>query len=269
MKFDYNGDDTLKTIKRNVLSVCKEVVKLLDSYGLGYTMVGGTAIGAVRHKGFIPWDDDIDLGMARPDYEQLLILISKHGLPNGLQVRTIFNTPSYDLYWLQFVRYIDGVEAYVDVFPMDGVPKNQLAFWGWLKLRNLCLACTYAYHAKGFKKLGLLLLGRVLFGVPIKASILERKKGYDRYLKSYGYEGAKRVAQVVWGPTKVMLRMKQTPDAYKQLIRLPFEDVEFKIIAAYDAFLTQQFGDYMTPPPVDERVPRHRFDAVNGRVRSC
>lgn len=269
MNFDYNKDETLNNIKRNVLSVCKEVVDIIDRYGLKYAMVDGTALGAVRHKGFIPWDDDIDLGMPRPDYERLLKLIDQNGLPDGMQIRTIFNTPSYDLYWLQFVRYIDGVEAYVDVFPMDGVPKNQLAFWWWLKLRNLCLQCAYAHNASGVRKLVLLLIGRILFGIPFDASIRERKCGYDRYLKSYPYEKAKRVAEVCWGPSATMLKMKQTPATYNRLIKVPFEDTEFNIIEAYDEFLTQLFGDYMTPPPVDERIPKHRFDKESGVVKSC
>lgn len=269
MDFNYDNDKVLISIKRNVLMVCKEVVHLLDSQGFKYTMVGGTAIGAVRHKGYIPWDDDIDLGMPRPEYERLLNFVKENGLPEGLQVRTIFNTPGYDLYWLQFVRYIDGIEAYVDIFPMDGVPKSQLAFWCWLKMRNFCLQCAYAYQAKGVRRLLLYFFGRIMFGIPFRASQLERKIGYDRYLKSYSYDKAKRAAQVVWGPSKIMLRMKQTPADYRNVIRLPFEDTELSILANYDDFLTQQFGDYMTLPPVEERVPRHRFDASSGTVKAC
>lgn len=269
MQFDYDHDEMLKSIKRHVLSVSKEAVSIIDGYGLRYSMIAGTALGMVRHKGFIPWDDDIDLGMPRPDYERLIKLIDRDGLPDGLKVRTIFNTPSYDLYWLQFVRYIDGVEAYVDVFPMDGVPKGQFALWCWLKFRNLCLACAYAHNLKGMKKWVLFLIGRVLFGIPVKATVLERKCGYERYLKSCAYEKAKRIAQVCWGPSSIMLRMQQSPADYDRLIRLPFEDAEFAVFESYDAYLTQLFGDYMTPPPVEERIPKHRFDSESGKVKSC
>ena len=119
------------------VDIVKEVVRICDKYDLKYYMLGGTMLGAIRHKGFIPWDDDIDLGMPRDDYEKFLELAEQE-LPAHLKVVNYRNTPNY-MYYITRVLDTDTkvieerigndnkyTNASIDIFPIDGTPNNPL-----------------------------------------------------------------------------------------------------------------------------------------------
>ncbi|KAF0362060.1 LicD family protein [Pediococcus acidilactici] len=118
--------------------ILTEVVKVLDKYDLKYYMIAGTLLGAVRHKGFIPWDDDMDIAMPRKDYDQFLNEFSKE-LPQHLHVKNFMTDKSFkyyitriidDRYKVQEIRNENVDESItnisIDIFPIDGVPDNSL-----------------------------------------------------------------------------------------------------------------------------------------------
>ncbi|MBO5867860.1 MAG: LicD family protein, partial [Oscillospiraceae bacterium] len=119
------------------MDIAKAVVALCDKHGLTYYMLGGSMLGAIRHKGFIPWDDDIDFGMPREDYERFLELAPTE-LPKHLKVVNYRNDPNYMYY---ITRILDTetkvieerigndnkyTNASIDIFPIDGTPNNPI-----------------------------------------------------------------------------------------------------------------------------------------------
>ena len=129
----YLTDDELKQLE---LDIMKQFDAYCEKHDLRYYLYAGTLIGAVRHKGFIPWDDDIDVVMPRPDYEKLQLLLEKEPISPNIK---LVNAKNYDLYPFPFLKLTDtrtsGIAKYmpknyrmgvwIDVFPLDGLPENK------------------------------------------------------------------------------------------------------------------------------------------------
>ena len=127
--------DYLRQLQLVELDILKQFLEICEKHALTYYMLGGTLLGAVRHKGFIPWDDDIDIGMPRPDYEKFLKLAT-YDLKPPYQLHTLFqNRGEYNYYYARVENpetrvlrkmAIEDVHipAWIDVFPLDGVPND-------------------------------------------------------------------------------------------------------------------------------------------------
>ena len=139
----------LRTFQLRLLDILTEVDKACQTHHIRYYLVAGTLLGAVRHKGFIPWDDDIDIAMPRPDYERFL----RHAhewLPAPLEVVAPEYTKHYPFAFAKVqdshttllerrkLQYIGGL--CIDIFPLDGLPSGQLKQW-WNYLRKAALFC--------------------------------------------------------------------------------------------------------------------------------
>lgn len=126
----------IRPLQLRLLQILEKMDKVCKEHNLRYYIIAGTLLGAVRHKGFIPWDDDLDIGMPRKDYEQL-IKHSQEWLPQPLELICTENDDNYPFHFgkiqdasttlieRQHIKYLGGV--YIDVFPMDGVPSGWLA----------------------------------------------------------------------------------------------------------------------------------------------
>ena len=125
----------IKELQQRILNILLEFDKVCARHGLRYCICGGTMIGAVRHKGFIPWDDDLDVSMPRPDYERL-IAHAKEWLPEPLEFVCAENDPLYPLPFgkiqdasttlieRRHLYYLGG--CYIDIFPFDAYPSAAL-----------------------------------------------------------------------------------------------------------------------------------------------
>ena len=128
--------DNIDLLHQVDMEIVKEVVRICDQYGLMYYMLGGTMLGAIRHKGFIPWDDDVDLDMPRNDYEKFLEIASDE-LSSHLKIVNYRTDPKYQYY---ITRVLDTqtkvieerigndskyTHASIDIFPIDGTPNNR------------------------------------------------------------------------------------------------------------------------------------------------
>ncbi|WP_051004336.1 LicD family protein [Treponema primitia] len=127
---------TLRDIQLIELAILKQVLAIIKSNNLTYFLLGGTLLGAVRHQGFIPWDDDIDIGMPRPDYEKFIEVVNKL-LPGNLQLKHFKLDEKYKKYPIRIedIRYQvqrnDAIQksiynVWIDIFPLDGMPGNPL-----------------------------------------------------------------------------------------------------------------------------------------------
>ena len=261
-------DSNLSKAQQLILNIFDPVYRYLSENGIEYYMLGGTLLGAIRHKGFIPWDDDIDIGIPRGQYEAFLEGIAKV-LPEQFRVDTYQSNPKHHYYFARIVdtRYQvvrEGSETdrtenvWVDIFPLDGMPNNPV-------LRKIhefrVLYARMRYHIATFDKLNLKRPGRRLSDrIIIKAvqitgfgrnsDMYEWLDRFDRLVKKYPVEKSDYIVNAM-GQYKFREMFPKT--WYGKGTLYPFEQYLLPGPDQYDLVLTRMYGDYMTPPKDADR----------------
>ena len=254
-------------IKDKLFELMVTFSDICEANNLRYSLAYGTLLGAVRHRDFIPWDDDVDLYMPRPDYEALLQLFSERQSRHFHLISLKKNTSVYP-----FAKMIDirthvqcasdnlklsneDSHLWIDIFPVDGMPDDLdegIHLLG--KVRKIMKKhgdCTLVIGT-----------GRTAFRALAKAPriIFHRIYGRKNYSKKidwlaqrYNYETSKMVASVVWnvGQGEILPR-----SAFDHLIKLPFHGREFAVLPNWEKYLTAVYGNYMQLPPENQRM-RH------------
>lgn len=257
----------LRPIQKELLRFIKELIPILEKNKIDYFACGGTMIGAVREKGFIEWDDDIDLFMTRPNYDKLLDLARKNNGKLGsfdvacgeLENSLLPFCKIFDKRYMLNDKGVEGDEDYlfIDIFPLDAVPEDineeEAYFKEILKKRKLVGVGRIKYgYLFTITKNKLAVLPKMLLKVYV--DIKGPKKVLKEYLdlcKKYNkdYEKTNLLSSTVWGKgTKENITKDDT-----KTIKMPFEDIEIKVPKGYDTYLTSLFGDYMTPPKAQNR----------------
>ncbi|WP_455664376.1 LicD family protein [Phocaeicola sp.] len=260
------GDEDLKKIELDILKYVRDVC---DKYQLTYYLGFGTLLGAVRHKGFIPWDDDIDIWMPRKDYDKFIEIERENRKSSYKLFSPVYN----DGYYYPFVKVVDirtsleelGFQAIpdygvcVDIFPLDSVPKKHkilLYIIGLLQLLRTAsvnlhpqLNLTHKNRAVIFRLLGL--LGRCFFF---------HKSAYlsDRIARLYSSKNTPFIGDLVEGSKEEYIFDKRL---FEPSLKMKFENELFIVPRCYDVILTQIYGDYMTLPQKEKRVGMHLFKA--------
>ena len=253
----------LTATQEKILAVFKAIKPFMDGISMPYYLLGGTLLGAVRHQGFIPWDDDIDIGLDRRNYEIFLKEISAH-LPEYLEIRTYTDESTHHYYFMRIVdtRYVmkregslvpRGENVWVDVFPLDGMPNNPIV----RRIHMLrLLFIRMCYHIACFDKINLKRPHRPLSErIVIKLLCLihfKGGKGYkkwldklDALLKRYSIEESNWVVNFM-GQYKFK---EMFPKAYYGNGKLyTFENMQLMGPEDYDKVLSQMYGDYMKEP---------------------
>lgn len=251
-------------LKRELLNILIRFDDVANEHGLTYSLAYGTLLGAVRHRGFIPWDDDVDVVMPRPDYDRLIKLIE-----DGLDVpghRFVgYELGNYPMPYLKLQNtqiavsenYCDdSMEAclWIDIFPIDGVPAKDDEYSSfWKKAQRKQLLCMMGHIsamsgsnvAKKVGKFGLSLYCRYMGGA---------KRATDELIamcREQAYEDSEYVVDLVAGDSP---GERMAKDEFKSLAPIEFEGHLFPAFQNYDRILTQTYGDYMELPPVDQRV---------------
>lgn len=260
-------NDTIELLQSLELDMVKEFVRICDRHGLNYFMAGGTFLGAIRHQGFIPWDDDVDMGMYRDDYDKFL-KIAETELSYPYKIQTYKNTNSHHYYFSHIIdmRYkvkrlgsLDQREEYVwiDIFPYDGLPNGFLGNMFYLRL----LFCRFCYHMAYFDKINIARTDRAIwqkillkvFHVVYKMIKFDKKKWIDKIdvlLKSNNLENCDRVMSFMG----VKLQKEIFPrKIYDDLVTYSFEDVKLKGPKEFNVVLHQMYGEYMKLPPENKR----------------
>lgn len=256
----------LKDLQTVLLYIAKEIKRVCEKNNIKYTMIGGTLIGAVRHKGFIPWDDDMDFVMTRENFDRF-VKCCKNQLGDEFEVQNWKTDPHYGFGFCKIIlKNTEVVEkgkenmqcrknAFVDVIPFDRMPQNKLLQYKQDYLirfyRNLVLMKSDKNIIEAFppKMRAKRKATAALFGFISRKTAIRRLEhqlrlykndknaDYTSMLGSYGYQKE--------------ITSKKLFDEY---VQLPFEDTEFMAIKNYDIYLTQVFGDYMQLPPEEKRV---------------
>lgn len=246
-----------------ILNIFKEVKPLLESSSTPYYLLGGSLLGAVRHKGFIPWDDDIDIGIVREDYERFLSTVAKH-LPENLELRSYRDDSDHHYYFSRIVdkRFYMRREGsfitrnenlWVDIFPLDGMPNNPIV----RRLHMLrLLYVRMRYHIACFDKVNLHRPHRPLSERFVIALVKffhgHGGKNYkkwlvklDNLLRRYTVENSDWVVNFM-GQYKFKEMFPKS--YYGQGNMYDFEGMKLQGPENYDAVLSQMYGDYMKEP---------------------
>jgi len=265
------NDEKLKKVELGLLS---SFIECCNKLGVSYYLVGGTLIGAVRHKGFIPWDDDIDVGMMRKDYD-VFVNEGQRYLPDYYFIQTRKTDPEY---LLNFAKIRDSrttfIETnqkkrkinhgiYIDVFAFDNYPDNiSDAKALERKLRILSTRVNNEFTLEkaelgSFVKRNLrsTIANLIKIRYPDVSVALDDMDALYRTVPEgkqiTNYCGA-------WGKKEIIPR-----EWFKKGIKASFEGLEAMIPAEYDKYLTHVYGDYMTLPPIEKRVSHHFTEVID------
>lgn len=269
--------------KKLALEILKSIADFCDKNNLRYYLAYGTMLGAVRHKGFIPWDDDIDIMMPRDDYNKFIS--SYNGYNSMYKVYSIESDDNYPYTMAKVFDQRTKLEdftlweqypysgVFVDIFPIDGLPKSmteQRKLFNHQQLLNLllhgsCMKYTFSHHyvdSKGsyakIKALSrtILKFAAITLMHPLPTASLVKK--INRDASRYPFDQSTNVSVLVdcaSGNKREILPR----DIFLEPKLYDFEQYQFKGIANYDFYLTHLFHNYMEMPPVDRRVPHHNF----------
>lgn len=262
------------------LNIVKTVVALCDKYNLKYYMLGGTMLGAVRHKGFIPWDDDIDLGMPRNDYEKFLKVAPKE-FPKNLLVVNYRNTPEYQYY---ITRILDNqtkvieerignhnkyTNISIDIFPIDGTPNNiifrKIYFFRILYHRALMSLCYKdSIDRKRKRKIAEKIILWLMERLPIEklTSPYHQKCKIDSLLRSQDVYNSKYIGNIMGA-----YRTKEIVPAefYGKGQYYQFEDIQLRGLELAHEYLSHTYGNYMELPPKDKRKTHFKILEIHGK----
>lgn len=262
------SDKELKKIQALELQILKEVVLVCDNNDIEYFLIGGTALGAIRHNGFIPWDDDIDIGMTRENYEKF-IKIAPGVLSSQYEVQTPNN--KYSPYLYTKVRLNDTVfmeyanhnnnrmnhGVYIDIFPFDAVPDDDKKYLKQFKktmnlidlwsLRESGSISTPPTNFKQRLKAFMRFFPHILCKIIPRAVIVKK---VNRTITKYNGTEQKALSCLFFPIMKTEYIKLENLYPLKRHI---FEDLQANIPNEIDAYLTTHYGDYMQLPPIDKR----------------
>lgn len=260
-----------KDIHKISLEILKDVHEFCIEHSINYTLFGGTLIGAVRHNGFIPWDDDVDIAMPRPDYDKF---VKGYNSRNGFELfarerqrdnvflayarvcdlkKTFVDTAKYP-----WSKYQTGV--WIDVFPLDGMPNDvTLAKQRTRKANRLYRLTSRARSIMATTNIkgGLIRCSKNL----VWRLILPYYKKWDKLIrvcKEVSFETSDYYANLSFGGYG--FKEYCTKEVIEHYVAHRFEDCEFFIMQGYDLALSSKYGDYMTPPSLEQRVGSHDYD---------
>lgn len=263
------GEIKMNQMQERLLDILKWYHQYCIEHELKYYILGGSLIGAVRHKGFIPWDDDIDVGMPRKDYEKFLQLTSEK-IINHYKVEK--NGGSSKAYYYLFAKVYDTnttlVERkqktlkrgiYIDVFPLDGIGNSRdeakRNFKKVVRLEKILYTrqCVFRRGRKWYKNIAILASQLIpccfIDEMKLYRLIERRNRQNDFYHSKYvgNLVGSYYEKEIV--PNKVF----GEPKLYT------FEDTVVYGVADYDTYLSQIYGDYMKLPPEGKRCTTHSY----------
>lgn len=258
-------DPKLKTL---LLEIIDDLDRVCREHGLQYFLIGGSMLGAVRHKGMIPWDDDIDVGMPREDYERFKTIA-----PDSLKdkFRFVYNQIDKEYHYffgkvyhqettlVEFEDpfYLGGV--YVDIFPLDGMPSSgwlrnihfrRYKFWNRL---SKIASVSVAKETSGFKAIVKRILKRIF-------SLSFCLRRCDAVAAEYSFEKSSYAANLggAWGQREITRK-----ENFADGVDAEFDGRLLRIPIGYVNILTEVYGDYMKLPPVEKRVSLHSHYYMN------
>ncbi len=251
---------TLRNVQLTELEMLQEVDRICRKNNIRYVIIAGTLLGAVRHGGFIPWDDDADIGMLREEYEKFRLACERDLDHERFYFQDHRNTPGYrwgygklrrkDTLFLrehqEHMPYEQGV--FIDIFPLDQVPENRVL----RTLKNFeCFCVRKILWSEVGKIADRNTVKRTVYGLLSRVPEESVLHYYDRMVRRAGKRDSSMVRILLFPtPNRQYMYLKKW---YAEPAETVFEGYAFAGIAAYDEYLSFKYGDYMTLPPEGKR----------------
>lgn len=280
-------DLNLEKMQKILVEGLVEVDRICKENNIRYYLIGGTMLGAVRHQGFIPWDDDIDIGMPREDYNKFIRIA-----PDNLNVfYEIQNYDKVDYHPYNYLKLIDkrtlliqeslqhlNAESgvFIDIFPLDGVPRNKVIrlihnfhvrlykvilfnyYYSEKSINSAYIENKVPYWKRSLQIIRMRIIKRIfsfanIKKIHIKLDEILSKYKFDDSIIAGNYLGA-------WGSKELMIM-----EYYGKARSIMFENKEFLGVENPDAYLKSIYVDYWRMPPVEERKSHHKFAMLKMR----
>lgn len=262
---------TAKEYRERQLSLLQRFHDFCKEHNLRYSLAYGTLLGAVRHNGFIPWDDDMDVMMPRPDYDKFTEMARMRPVPFAFydfrSSRAIMYpfakcTDPHTSYWRSdnsdaHAKVSTGI--FLDIFPIDALPRVKwlarlIMKFMYIWRLSISLKQTPESYYKKYLRTKFSLVKRIAFRTLQVAGFLCPKYPcwicMEAFFRIFDYQKAIYFTDFTGGPSFRHLALKEWLDG---IIMHRFEDREFCIISGYDQWLTMYYGDWRTPPPQVEK----------------
>lgn len=257
-----------------VLEVYREFDRICQKYGIEFTAIGGTAIGAVRHRGFIPWDDDLDLGMKIEDFERFRN-VAQSELPPHLKLVTWDNTAGYQNLFAKIVdlrldRLAEirkesglpiGQGVFVDLFIVSGIP-DSLVDRARIYFSTLYLNAVHNYSLNGFNCTSPAALAKRTIGW-ICSGFTRKKISIKEFLERQWNLAVNRQTILCtrsgsyYGVSNRLYYFVVPTRCFDKTIRVVFDKVTMPLCIGFDEVVRAEYSDYLQLPPEEERVLRH------------
>ncbi len=265
--------ETLRKVQMTLLEIAKEIKRVCEENEIRYFLYRGTFLGAVRHQGFIPWDDDMDFAMLREDYDKFCRIA-----PEKLGDKFVFqNWHTDEKYALPFGKvrkrgtlYVESKCAqleenglYIDIYPLDFAPEGETERAALAKklLHLFRVKLMKSHYTPWKEEEKTIWVKRVGYMAYQAASLVaSQKKLIDTY------ENAFRSAQnsdTLYEQSALPVTYYFDRDFYSETAMYPFEDTFFPGPKDYDRVLSSLYGDYMMLPPEDKRENRHQIKVLD------
>ncbi len=262
--------DQLRALQNKSLELLKVFKEFCDRHGLLFYFCGGCCIGTIRHQGFIPWDDDIDVFMPRDDYEKLAVLWEKEmkgtkytycRSSEDMFLRSLLSAISDETTTFIKERQQDldishGVR--LEILPLDGCPSSRIR-----RRIQIMWALVYQIYmnqeAPTSKGKPLELVGKAMLAVvPTWKSRYRVAKFAEKKMSRYPISSTDKITELC--ARFQYMRNEYPKEAFESAVYRPFEGLDMPIPKGYDTYLKMAFGDYMKMPPKEAQIPKH--DAV-------
>lgn len=257
-------DATLRKLQLTALEILKVIDKVCRDNDIPYSLYAGSLLGAVRHKGFIPWDDDLDICMSRENYNRFLE-VWKKAAPEGYLLQNKEIEPDFTqsfskirkdhtTFWQageEADKYHTGI--FVDIFPIDRIPNGKLR----RKLFRLQVVyyqvCTREFIPPQESAL-VRAVTKAFYAVTTKKFRASQRRRTESKLTYYNSD---RTLDTISIETIGAMKKSYPADMLDSYVKLPFEDGEFSCFAKWDENLRKMYGDYMQLPPEEKRTWAH------------
>lgn len=269
--------------KQILINLFQKFINICQVHNLRYYCIGGTLLGAIRHQGMIPWDDDIDVLMPREDYDKFLKIDFSEF--EGVEVITMHNNPHY---YLPFSKFCDSsttileyanipaiLGSFIDIFPLDGASSDEnvlekdLLQFRMLANKLFVESKVFIENIKSFFKRLFNFQFRAAWNEITLSVSKETKRrsivnSLEMVMRRYDYNNSTIVGNYggMWGIKEFW--NKSNFDSY---LLQNFESLQVRIPVGYDAILTKMYGNYMQLPPIEKRISHHNVAYKNLKER--